>query len=198
MDARQPVTWALVSTYLCKVLWKLWRLLHKCWVWVLCVVVVVIFFIGIIIPALGNKYISPRHLKQPKAPYGFSLVDPQNVPIFPSDVEYVKLSRKMLRHESLTVNSIIFVHGLGAFPDTTWQKRPEQTVHAINSEHQISWIRDFLAQDLRQARLMFFNYDSTTYNDAPQKNLQDLGTELLQAFDVSRLRKSPSVCPSTV
>ena len=103
----------------------------------------------------------------------------------------------MLYHESLTVNSIIFVHGLGAFPDTTWQKQPEQTVHAIGSELQISWIRDFLAQDLRQARLMFFNYDSTTYNDAPQKNLQDIGTELLEAFDVSCLRKSPSVCPST-
>ena len=100
-------------------------------------------------------------------------------------------------HERLIVISIIFVNGLGAFPDTTWQKRPEQTVHAIGSEQQNSWIRDFLAQDLRQARLMFFNYDSTTYNDAPQKDLQDIGTELLQAFDVSRLRKSPSVCPST-
>ncbi len=103
----------------------------------------------------------------------------------------------MLLHESLTTNSIVFVHGLGAFPDTTWQKRSEQTVHATDSEQQISWIRDFLAQDLRQARLMFFNYDSTTYNDAPQKNLQDIGAELLQAFDVSRLRKSPSVYPST-
>ncbi len=88
MDARQPVTWALhlVRTYLRKVSLKLWRLLHKCWAWVLCLVIV-ICFIGIIIPVLGKKYLPPRHLNQPKAPYGFSLVDPRNVPIFPSDVE---------------------------------------------------------------------------------------------------------------
>ncbi len=40
---------------------------------------------------------------------------------------------------------------------------------------------------------MFFNYDSTTYNDAPRKDLQDIAMELLQAFDVSRLRQSPLV-----
>ena len=86
MDARQPVTLALVSTYSRKALRKLWRLLRKCWAGVLCLIIV-IFFIGIIVPVLGKKYLPPRHLNQPKAPYGFSLVDSQNVPIFPSDVE---------------------------------------------------------------------------------------------------------------
>ena len=85
MDARQPV-WALVSTYSREASRKLWRLLYKCRAWILCLVVL-IFFIEIIIPVLGNKYLPPRHLNQPKAPYGFSLVDSQNVPIFPSDVE---------------------------------------------------------------------------------------------------------------
>lgn len=95
------------------------------------------------------------------------------------------------------VKSIVFIHGLGAFPDTTWQKRPEQSAKGTVSGQQISWIRDLLAQDLREARLMFFNYDSTTYNDAPQKDLQDIGMELLHAFDASRLRQSPLVRPST-
>ena len=85
MDARQPITWALVRTYLRNGLWKILRLLPRYWAWVLCLVVVIFF--EIIIPILGNKYLPPRHLNQPKAPYGFSLVDPQNVPIFPSEVE---------------------------------------------------------------------------------------------------------------
>ena len=97
--------------------------------------------------------------------------------------------------QKLIIVSIIFVHGLGAFPDTTWQKRPEQTAQDTASDLHISWIRDLFAQDLREARLMFFNYDSSTYNDAPQKDLHDIGRELLQAFDVSRLRKSLLVCP---
>ena len=65
------------------------------------------------------------------------------------------------------------------------------------SGQKIFWIRDLLHQDLPEARLLFFNYDSTTYNDAPQKDLQDMGTELLQAFDVSRLRHSPLVYLTT-
>ena len=65
------------------------------------------------------------------------------------------------------------------------------------SGQKISWIRDLLHEDLPEARLLFFNYDSTVHNDAPQKDLQDIGTELLQAFNVSRLRQSPLVCLTT-
>lgn len=93
----------------------------------------------------------------------------------------------------MTITSVVFVHGLGAFPDTTWQKRPQQGAGGTLSGQQISWIRDLLTEDLREARFMFFNYDSTTYNDAPRKDLQDIAMELLQAFDVSRLRQSPLV-----
>ena len=86
MDARHPATGALVRAYLRQVSRKLWRLLYKCRAWIVSLVFL-ICFIGIIIPVLGNKYLPARHLNQPKAPYGFSLVDPKNVPIFPSDVE---------------------------------------------------------------------------------------------------------------
>ena len=65
------------------------------------------------------------------------------------------------------------------------------------SGQESSWIRDLLHQDLPEARLLFFNYDSTVHNDAPQKDLQDIGTELLQAFNVSRLRQSLLVCLTT-
>ena len=93
----------------------------------------------------------------------------------------------------MTITSVVFVHGLGAFPDTTWQKRRQQGAGGTLSGQQISWIRDLLTEDLREAQFMFFNYDSTTYNDAPRKDLQDIAMELLQAFDVSRLRQSSLV-----
>ncbi len=58
----------------------------------------------------------------------------------------------------------------------------------------ISWIRDFLPEDLPPGRLMFFNYDSTFYNDAPQKSLEDIANELLQAFALSNIRVTALVC----
>ena len=57
----------------------------------------------------------------------------------------------------------------------------------------MSWIRDFLPADIPQARLLFFNYDSTTYNDAPKKNLADIADELLFAFEASELRSAAEV-----
>jgi len=41
---------------------------------------------------------------------------------------------------------------------------------------------------------MYFNYDSTTYNDAPQKALEDFGSDLLNAFDVSAVRTLKEMC----
>ena len=61
------------------------------------------------------------------------------------------------------------------------------------SQSQVSWIRDLLPEDIPNTRLLFFNYDSTTYNDAPQKNLEDIAQELLHAFQITRLRATPIV-----
>jgi hypothetical protein len=60
--------------------------------------------------------------------------------------------------------------------------------HTKIAYDQVSWIRDFLAEDLPQARLLFFNYDSTTYNNAPQKDIEDIARELLHSFSASGLR----------
>jgi hypothetical protein len=101
------------------------------------------------------------------------------------------------------VYSVIFVHGLGSFPDSTWRKKdtsdldPEERDKAWH----VSWIRDFLTDDLRSARLLFYNYDSTTYNDAQQLMLRDFGRELLDVLEDSDLRTSPIVLfsyPTTV
>jgi hypothetical protein len=50
-----------------------------------------------------------------------------------------------------------------------------------------------LPGDIPQARLLFFNYDSTAYNDAPKKNLADIADELLFAFEASELRRTVEV-----
>lgn len=69
------------------------------------------------------------------------------------------------------INSIIFVHGLGSNPDTTWRaRRSTNTSHPIeetrpNSEKYVNWVSDFLPSDIppevrKDARIFFYNYDS--------------------------------------
>lgn len=69
-------------------------------------------------------------------------------------------------------SSIIFVHGLGSNPDTTWG--PKGT----------SWVSDFLPQDIpavfhKDVRIFFYNYDSYWKRDAVQARLWSLGKSLL-------------------
>jgi protein SERAC1 len=52
----------------------------------------------------------------------------------------------------------------------------------------VSWVRDLLPSDAPEARLLFFNYDSTHYNDAPKKDLEDIADELLFAFEIAGVR----------
>ncbi|KAL8724128.1 MAG: hypothetical protein Q9166_008115, partial [cf. Caloplaca sp. 2 TL-2023] len=68
---------------------------------------------------------------------------------------------------------IIFVHGLGSNPDTTWGLRDGQC-----------WVSDFLPQDIpvsfhRDIRIFFYNYDSYWKRDAVQVRLRTLGKSLL-------------------
>ena len=93
MDARPRITWNDVRAYLFQRLWKLWSLFRRYCVWVL-YVAVGIFLIDLVLPTIGNKYLPPRSLHQPKAPYGLSLVDPQSNTIFPPAVEYNQSSKK--------------------------------------------------------------------------------------------------------
>lgn len=86
MDARPPITWVLIKTYLNQRFWKLCTIFHRTWFWIWRLAVA-LFLIDLIIPVIGNKFVPPRPSKQPKAPYGLSLVDPQADPIFPPAVE---------------------------------------------------------------------------------------------------------------
>ncbi|KAF2003883.1 hypothetical protein P154DRAFT_519784 [Amniculicola lignicola CBS 123094] len=75
-------------------------------------------------------------------------------------------------HASAHGIDIIFVHGLGSNPDTTWG--PKGTC----------WVSDFLPQDIpaafhKDVRIFFYNYDSYWKRDAVQARLWSLGKSLL-------------------
>ena len=92
---------------------------------------------------------------------------------------------------------IVFVHGLGSQPDSTW--RAEKRLDALESQHgkqlkrkeYVYWVKDFLAPDLAATghegiRLFHYNYDSAYYRDASEKRLQDLGDQLLSRISSRR------------
>ncbi|OJJ84728.1 uncharacterized protein ASPGLDRAFT_170633 [Aspergillus glaucus CBS 516.65] len=81
---------------------------------------------------------------------------------------------------------VIFVHGLGSNPDTTWraEKAQEESHSRLNKEY-VCWITDFLPEDIpspqrEDVRLFFYNYDSFWQRDAVQTRLYRLGAEMLE------------------
>ncbi|KAK4667919.1 LOW QUALITY PROTEIN: uncharacterized protein QC764_0111100 [Podospora pseudoanserina] len=87
---------------------------------------------------------------------------------------------------------IIFVHGLGSNPDSTWRATKHATRQATtadipeeavtDNEQFVNWVSDFLPSDLfrRDVRLFFYNYDSYWKRDAVHTRLTNLGNELLE------------------
>ncbi|KAJ5123879.1 uncharacterized protein N7515_007704 [Penicillium bovifimosum] len=77
---------------------------------------------------------------------------------------------------------LIFVHGLGSNPDTTWQARNStNTAHLTeetrpNSEQYVNWVSEFLPSDLPR-------------RDAVYTRLQTVGTHLLEHID-GQIRQS--------
>ena len=71
---------------------------------------------------------------------------------------------------------VIFVHGLGSHPDSTWRaERLEALSSQKCSQRQrkeyVYWVRDYLIPDLASKdrchlRLFYYNYDSAYYRDA--------------------------------
>lgn len=99
--------------------------------------------------------------------------------------------------------SIIFVHGLGSNPDTTWRARtPRTTPNNIDeassdTDQYVNWVTDFLSDDLPLAvrsdvRLFFYNYDSYWERAAVYTRLQTLGNDLLEHILNSRVPEAVS------
>lgn len=98
--------------------------------------------------------------------------------------------------------SLIFVHGLGSNPDTTWRARKSTNTSyrteetPPNSEEYVNWVSDFLPSDLppdvrTDARILFYNYDSYWKRDAVYTRLQTVGTHLLEHIDGQIRRSQP-------
>ncbi|KAB8248713.1 hypothetical protein BDV35DRAFT_403113 [Aspergillus flavus] len=85
---------------------------------------------------------------------------------------------------AMQVAFIVFVHGLGSNPDTTWRARTSTQTTGASTEYP-SWISDFLPDDLslpdhQDVRIFFFNFDSYWKRDAVQTRLANIGNDLLE------------------
>src|SRR5256885_13089586 len=90
--------------------------------------------------------------------------------------------------------SLIFVHGLGSNPNTTWcatrkfnevkatEKGTENSQNSI--PQQVCWIRDFLPYDIpetsrQSTRVFFYSHDTKWLLDAVDTRLAILGRNML-------------------
>ena len=92
---------------------------------------------------------------------------------------------------------IIFVHGLGSQPDSTWRAERRVEAPSLQDDNQrlqknyVYWVNDYLIPDLASKgrcgiRLFYYNYDSAYYRDASEKRLEDLGDQLLSRISLRR------------
>jgi hypothetical protein len=95
-------------------------------------------------------------------------------------------ARVLQRKYTEFTSSIIFIHGLGSNPDTTWGPRDGRC-----------WVSDFLPEDIpaafhKDVRIFFYNYDTYWKRDAVQTRLPRLGKGLLDHI-VSDMRTTDEV-----
>ena len=99
--------------------------------------------------------------------------------------------------------SIIFVHGLGSNPDTTWKlKNTAANSEMINDEEYVCWVTDFLPHDippavLQDLRVFFYNHDSFWQRDSVQTRLWNLGHNLLNQMSMG-IRRTEEVSKTAV
>ncbi|KAF2199390.1 hypothetical protein GQ43DRAFT_482494 [Delitschia confertaspora ATCC 74209] len=93
---------------------------------------------------------------------------------------------------------VIFVHGLGSNPDTTWGSKKQKHPGALQTGNekgwQSCWVTDFLPEDVpeeyrKDVRLYFYNYDSYYQRDAPQERLQTFASNMLRRIEL-QVRKT--------
>ncbi|KAJ8113785.1 hypothetical protein ONZ43_g5073 [Nemania bipapillata] len=152
---------------------------------ILCSRVVWIPIAAVTIPwILSWAYVPTRQSLEfaPKADFALVPVDIINMNYSPDGVD---------------PGSLIFVHGMGSNPDTTWQgdAKPKPTLQKahpsqgipIRKDQKINWITEFLYEDLprdlqEDTRIFFFNYDSYWLRDAAERRRSQFGQDLFEAI----------------
>lgn len=115
----------------------------------------------------------------------------------------VSLSHHCTRRTLLKLLSIIFVHGLGSNPDTTWRARRVDSLHVkagcprSTDDQYVNWVSEFLPHDLpstvcKDMRIFFYNYDSYWKRDALKTGLSEFGGKLLEEVK-TKLRQTEEV-----
>ncbi|KKK19651.1 hypothetical protein ARAM_001652 [Aspergillus rambellii] len=86
-----------------------------------------------------------------------------------------RVSESFTRYHGEAAADIVFVHGLGSRYETTWTyKRKDGS--------RFNWIRERLAKDMPDARILGFEYPSRWYNDPVQTDLTECASELLRSL----------------
>ncbi|KAJ2968352.1 hypothetical protein NQ176_g9220 [Zarea fungicola] len=89
---------------------------------------------------------------------------------------------------------IIAVPGLGAHPDHTWETRATQEANAaesqtVQSPTKVHLLKDLLADEFPEARILNFAHESNWLLDAPVKTTEEIGRSLLREIKKQRSSK---------
>ncbi|RDW58624.1 hypothetical protein BP6252_13100 [Coleophoma cylindrospora] len=137
--------------------------------WYLAITTLFCIFLAILYDQFTKRI--PTRLRADQAPksrYGLIAAAPHGTPVRASGID------------------IIFVHGLGSNPDTTWRAKRVDLLHdKAGCPEYVNWIREFLPHDLpptvgKDTRIFFYNYDSYWKRDALKTGLGELGGKLLE------------------
>lgn len=134
----------------------------------------------------------------PNSRFGLVPAYNQNSPARAGGIEWVPI-RPVASSLGTDTKSIIFIHGLGSNPDTTWCARRStntsnpNTEAESNSEQNVNWVSDLLPYDLpaetrKDIRMFFYNYDSYWKRDAVYTRLKIEGNKLLE--HIRQIRRS--------
>ncbi len=154
---------------------------------VTCISVVILYIVQSLAYRLFEHLVPSRRDNPPTAEFGLVPIDSDSGSVV----------------EEGSGLDVIFVHGLGSHPDSTW--RAERGVEALSSQNgsqrqqkeYVYWVKDYLIPDLASKggcdlKMFYYNYDSAYYRDASDKRLQDLGDQLLSRIS-SRRQSAKSV-----
>jgi len=78
--------------------------------------------------------------------------------------------------------SIIFVHGLGGHPKTTWATEKHQTFWTRRAPPLVFWPEQYLAPAIPQARIWTYGYNAAVtgglFNPTNKNNISEHGRDL--------------------